>query len=109
MLTFRLPSYDCEHSSDYVLVATAVCLSYTDSDNAILQQKTETTHVSNFQLPLYSQPVGFGLLVQRLTHDADLPADMLTGGGPRLLKTRSSTPRSTVSKAYREPPLYSTR
>ena len=34
----------------------------------ILQQETETTHVSNvFKLLLYSQPVELGLLVERLT------------------------------------------
>ena len=89
ILASRLPSYDREHSSDHVLVANAeflmylpsdapdLCLSYTDSDNVILQQETETTHVSKFQLLLCSQPVGLGLLVELLTRGVEHTADIL--------------------------------
>ena len=41
-----------------------VCLSYTDSDNAVVQQETETIRVSNVQRLLHSQPVGLGLLIE---------------------------------------------
>ena len=87
MQAFLFPSYGREHTSGHVPVATAeflvnfrthqICLSRTDSDNAILQRKSETTHVSNFQRLLHSQPVGLELLVELLTHGADLPADIL--------------------------------
>ena len=87
MLSFRFPSCDCEHSSDHVFVAHAeflmnfrtrqICLSFTESDNVILQQATETIHASNFQHPLYSQPVGLGLLVEHLTSGAEHPTDIL--------------------------------
>ena len=54
-------------------------MSYADSDNAILQQETETgtIHVSNFQLLLYCQPVGPGLLVELLTSGAEHHGDIL--------------------------------
>ena len=56
-----------------------ICLSYTDSDNVILQQETQTTHVSLFQLLLSSQPFGLRLFVELLTsgveHSADINAD----------------------------------
>ena len=87
MQTIRFPTYDREHSSAHVLVATAeflmkfrtrqICLCYTDSDNAILQQDTETIHVSNLQPLLHSQPVGFGLHVELLANGAELHADIL--------------------------------
>ena len=52
---------------------------FTDSNNVILQQQTETTHVPTFQPFLYSQPVGLGLLVEFQTsgveHHADILAD----------------------------------
>ena len=54
-------------------------MSYADSDDAILQQETETEtiHVSNFQLLLYCQPVGPGLLVELLTSAAEHHGDIL--------------------------------
>ena len=85
MPALRLPNYNREHSS-HVLVATAacpmnfrtlqICLSYTDSDHALTQQKTGTTHVSTFQL-LYSQHVGLGLLVEPLACGAEITAEII--------------------------------
>ena len=53
-----------------------ICLSCTDDDNAVLQQETETIHVSDFQL-LHSQPVGLGLLVELLTRAVERSAVIL--------------------------------
>ena len=76
ILAIRFPIGDYEQSNVHAHVPTAefptnvrarqICLSYTDSDDAILQQETETTHVSNVQL-LYLQTVGLGLLVELQT------------------------------------------
>ena len=49
---------------------------YTDSGNAILQQETETTHVSKLQLLLCSQPFGLGLPVELPTSDVEHSADV---------------------------------
>ena len=54
-----------------------ICLSYTDADNVVLQQETESIHVSKFQLLLHSRPVGLGLRVEFLTSGVDHPADIL--------------------------------
>ena len=43
----------------------------------ILQQTIETTHVSNVQFLLYSQPVALGLLVELLTSGVEYPAEIL--------------------------------
>ena len=65
MPALRFPSCDCEQSHNFR--AHQICLSYTDSDNLILQQESETVRVSNVQLLLFSQPVGLGLLVELQT------------------------------------------
>ena len=54
-----------------------ICLSYTDADTVILQQETKTIHVSNFELQLYSQPVGPGLLVELLANGVERLAGIL--------------------------------
>ena len=88
MLAFRFPSYGREHSSDHAHVAAAeflmdfgthqINLSYTDSDNVIIQQETETQYISqSFNFLLYSQAVAVGLLVELLTSGVEHPADIL--------------------------------
>ena len=52
-------------------------MSYTDVDTVILQQETKTIHVSKFELHLYSQPVGLGLLVELLTNGVERLAGIL--------------------------------
>ena len=54
-------------------------MSYTDSGSAILQQETETTHVSKLQLLLYSQPFGLRLPVELPTSDVEHSADVRAG------------------------------
>ena len=50
---------------------------HNQTDNVILQQESEPTHVSIFQLLLHSQPVGLGLLVELLISGAEHPADIV--------------------------------
>ena len=56
-----------------------ICLSYADSDDVIVQQESETTHVSKFLLLLHSQPAKLGLHSELVTsgveHSADILAD----------------------------------
>ena len=53
-----------------------ISLSYTDSENVVLQQETETTHVAKLELLLYSQPVRLGLPIEPgVEHLADILAD----------------------------------
>ena len=53
-----------------------ICLLCTDSDNVILQQETETTHVSKLQLLFNSQLVDPGFLVEHLTSGVEHPAEI---------------------------------
>ena len=88
MLAFRFLSCDNEQSNVRARVAIAeflvnfrthqICLSHTESANVIFQQETETTHVSNFQFVLYSQPVGLELFVELVTRGVEHPADILS-------------------------------
>ena len=84
MLAFRFPIFDDDQSNDHADVefminfrTHQICMSYTYSDNVILQEETETTHVQNFQLLLFSQAVGLALIVELLRSGVEHPADIL--------------------------------
>ena len=58
-----------------------ISLSVTVSDNVILQQETESIHVSIEPFLLHSQPVGLGLPFELLTSVVQHPADTLADAG----------------------------
>ena len=84
MLAFRFPSCDNEQSNVHAHVAAAeflmnfrthqICLSCTDSDNAILQHETETTHVSRCPHLLHSEPAALGLYSELPTNGVERSA-----------------------------------